>query len=136
MPEQLTQEKLIKLGDIPESDLEVLAESTADTPVMITYAVTADATSGLAIYDSAVPFDFEILDVVVQCTAANASGTLKLTDGTSDITDAIVCAVDKTIGRAGTIDDAKSSLSAGDTLKVVSNGAADRGTVTIIGKRS
>lgn len=91
--------------------------------------IEADATGGK---DIEMPEAGEILDVVVQCTAANGSGTVKLTDGTDDITDAIAMAVDKTIARAGTIDDAYSSLSKGDTLSAVANGASDRGKVTVL----
>jgi len=59
----------------------------------------------------------EIVDVMVIATGASTNGTIKITDGTSDITNAMTCAVDKTIARAGTIDDAKSVLpAAGATI--------------------
>lgn len=105
------------------------------TPIYITYAVTADATGGLSIFTANCPYPLIIDDVIVQCTTANAAGTLKLTDGTNDITDAMICAVDKVVVRAGTIDDAYSTLALNGTIKVVSNGAADRGKVTIVCRR-
>lgn len=116
----------VKLGDEVE-------HVTSNGLYTVTGTITADATSGLAV---SVPFDCTIVDVVVQCTTANASGTVTVSDGTNDITDAIVCAVDKTIVRAGTIDDAYSGLSEGDTLTFTTNGAADRGVVEVIVKKS
>lgn len=65
---------------------------------------------------SRVPFDLEIVDVIIQPRGASTNGTVTINDGTNDITDAITCAVDKTIGRAGTINDAYSSLDAGDEI--------------------
>lgn len=99
-------------------------------PIAVSFAVTADATSGLSI---AIPYDMLIIDVIVECTTANASGTLTLRKSTTAITDAIVCAVDKVITRAGTIDDAQSTILTTDSINVISNGAADRGKITIIG---
>jgi hypothetical protein len=104
------------------------------TPVVICYAVTADA-SGAALQTIATPFGFEILDVIVQCRAANGSGTLILHHNTTAITDAIACVTDKALARAASIDDAQSQILAGDTLTVTANGSGDRGLVTIIGKR-
>jgi hypothetical protein len=91
--------------------------------------VTADATGEKTI---PIPFACEVVDVVVMCTAANTSGTLTLKKGSTAITDAMICAVDKVIVRAGTIDDAVSTLAEGDTVTVDANGASDRGRMTII----
>lgn len=115
------------------TEIKRLGDLEASTPVIITKAVTADATGGLVI---TVPAAFEILEVVTQCRAANANGTLKLVNGATDITDAMICAVDKVCTRAGTIDDSVSSVTTSTVLKVVANGAGDRGIVTIIGKRA
>jgi hypothetical protein len=54
----------------------------------------------------------EIIDVMIIPTGASTNGTIKITNGTNDITDAMTCAVDKTIDRAATIDDAYSTLPA------------------------
>ena len=96
----------------------------------VQYAVTADATSALSI---TIPYDMIIVDVIVECTTANASGTLTLRKSTTAITDAMICADDKVIVRAGTIDDAQSTILTTDSINVISNGAADRGKITIIG---
>ena len=82
-------------------------------------------------------FDCEIIEVIVQMQGTSTNGTMKITNGTNDITDAMVVAVDKTIVRAGTIDNAYSSLEIGDTLEVVCAGnsvAATIGLVTVIVK--
>lgn len=110
-----------------------LGELLKDIPVVVQYAVTADATGALTI---PIPYDMLILDIIVECTTANASGTLTLRKATTAISDAIVCAVDKTIVRAGTIDDAQSTILTTESINVLANGAADRGKITIIGKRT
>ncbi len=111
---------------------EVYAQQTIDsnTPRVIRYAVTADATGALSI---TVPYNMIIMDVWVECTTANASGTLTLRKATTAITDAMICAVDKVVVRAGTIDDAQSTILTTDSINVISNGAADRGIITILG---
>ena len=113
---------------------QALAENPyVKVPVRIVYPVTADATSGLSIFNANCPAGFYITGVSVICTTANASGTLKLTDGTNDITDTIACATDKAVDYAATIDDAYYDVLKNGTLQVVSNGAADRGIVIIDG---
>jgi len=92
-------------------------------------SVEADATGEKAVN---VPFACEIMDVIVQARATSGSGTLTLKAGANAITDAIVCAVDTTITRAGTIDDAYSTLASGATVTVNANGANDRGYMTIV----
>jgi hypothetical protein len=114
-------------------DARQLSDSKRYTaiPIVINFEIGADATSGLKIFDANAPFKFEILDVVVQARAASASGTVTVSDGTTDITDAIVAAVDKVVTRAGTIDDAASEIAAGGSLVLTTNGAADRALVTL-----
>lgn len=125
----------VMVEDIGDMALDVRQVSDSKKymaiPIVINFAITADATGGLKIFDADAPMKFEILDVTVQARAASASGTAKLTDGTNDITDAMILAVDKVIVRAGTIDDVYSEIAASGTLTVVTNGAADRGLVTI-----
>ncbi len=81
--------------------------------------------ANLTIFDANVPAKFRIIDMVVMGITTQGSGTVKLTDGSSDITNAIVAATTKAMTRAGTIDIAKNELDAGDTLKVVVANAAD-----------
>ena len=92
-------------------------------------SIKGDATGELAV---TVPFACEIMDVIVQARATSGSGTLTLKAGANAITDAIVCAVDTTITRAGTINDIYSTLASGATVTVDANGANDRGYMTIV----
>lgn len=111
----------------------LLRNALNNSPVIITFAITADATGGLSI---TVPENIEIVDVIIQARATSGSGTATLRSSTNAITDAIVMAVDTTMVSAGTIDDAYSTVTTASSLNVITNGAADRGLVTIIGKRS
>lgn len=95
-------------------------------------SIEADATGEKAV---PIPFACEVIDVIVQCRATNAGGTMTLKKGSTAITDAMICAVDKVIVRAGTIDDAQSTLKEGDSVSVDANGASDRGLVTILVRR-
>ena len=73
----------------------------------------------------------EIIDVMIIPTGASTNGTIKITDGTHDITDAMTCAVDKTIDRAATIDDAYSTLPAAGA-KIVCAGDTVANTKAIV----
>jgi len=100
--------------------------------IHIPIEVSADATGGVS---ETVFANMRIVDVVVNCTTANAGGTLTVSDGTNDITDAIACAVLDVVDRAGTIDSTYATVSAGSSLTVTANGALDRGVVTVVGVR-
>ncbi len=113
-----------------------LAQLLNELPDIIEKEIDEDATGGLTIYDANAPCGFEILDVKVQARVTSSSGSVKLTDGTNDITDAIACDTDKVIARAGTIDDDYSTIAKNGSLKVVTNGSADRGLVTISVKKT
>jgi hypothetical protein len=92
-------------------------------------AIIEDAATTPFVVDG-VPEGSRILNVHVICTATNTNGTLQLRTNAGSpvaITDAIVCAVDKTVINASTIDD--------DVLRVTSDGlqvlaAGDDGTLT------
>ena len=101
-------------------------------PLMLNYNVTADASSGLAI---TVPYSMYITDVIVQCRATVENGTIKLTNGASDITDTIACATNKALDHAASIDNSKALIDSTTVLKAVSSGATVRGLVSIIGYR-
>ena len=120
-------------NESPGNDLiqvgEILREVQQYSTVSFSADITADATGGLTVVE--MPFAAEVIDVTVQARATNALGTATVTDGTNAISDAIIMAVDTVMARAGTIDDTYSSLSVGDLLTVITNGAADRGLVTI-----
>jgi len=123
-------EKLEK-GDLSEVGI---ADVGINFPIEITFEVGADATgAGLTIFDGDAPFKFEIIDVIVQGRpGAAGGGSMTISDGTTDITDAIACISDTAITRAGTIDDAKSTIEKGGTLDVTAAQAADRGFITIV----
>jgi len=106
-------------------------EKLADTYALYC-SVIADATGEIAV---PIPFACEVIDIIVQCRATNGAGTMTLKKGSSNISNAIVCATDTNITRATTIDDAYSTLKEGDAVSVDANGAADRGLITIIVRR-
>ena len=81
--------------------------------------------ANLTIFDADNPAKFRIMDVLVTTIVTAGSGTVKLTDGTTDITNAIVAATTKAVTRAGTIDIAKNEIDAGGTLKIVVANSAD-----------
>jgi len=94
--------------------------------------ITADATAEKTI---PIPFKCEVIDVIAQAKAAEGGGNVTLKKGSTAITNAMVFTVDKTITRAGTIDDAVSSLNEGDVVSVDCANAGDRGFVTILVRR-
>jgi len=95
--------------------------SSVGVPFVLTATLAAGNT--VAIYSSNAPFKFRILDAWSIADSAD-SGTWKLTDGSNDITDAVaVTGTDKTIDRAGTIDDAYYEIAASGSLSVVGDGS-------------
>ena len=104
----------------------------AKEPKQIVFKVTATAATALPI--PGLKQGDEIIGAKVICTAANSSGTLVIEDGAgADITDGMICAVDKVVVYAGTIDDAKSTLPATGAAVISVGGTAanTRGIVVI-----
>lgn len=107
------------------------------TALVVQIDVTADATgAGAPTY--VLPRSGTIIDVQVICTATNGSGTLTLqrqalsTGSYNAVTAALTCDTDNAIARASSlVDPAQTECAATDRLKVVANGAADRGRVYI-----
>jgi len=126
-----TKFERLEKGDLSEV---AISDVGINFPIFITFEVGADATgNGLKIFDADAPFKFEIVDVVVQGRpGAAGGGSMTISDGTTDITDAIACIADKAITRAGTIDDAKATIDKGGTLDVTAAQAADRALITLI----
>ncbi len=115
-----------KLSNIGASrDMKEVYKSSS---LFLKYEIDEDASSGLTLE---VPYDCEIFDVQVICTATNTSGTVTVSDGTNDISDAIVCDTLDEIGRASTIDATYASLPKEGTITLTTAGAADRGIVRI-----
>lgn len=112
------------LDDLQKGKIVALMPTKAGINQLIafTYNVTTGATSGLEMFKGNAPFKFEVVDVVVQPRENSTNGTLKVTNGTNDITDAMVCAVDKTMVHSASIDDAYSEIDAGETLEIVCAG--------------
>lgn len=106
-------------------------ESYTVTSADVVYDVTTGAAS-IDIYDADAPFKFRVVDVVVEPRGASTNGTVKITNGTNDITNAMVCAVDKTMVRAGTIDNAYSTIEAGGSLEIVCAGDTVASTIGLI----
>ena len=118
-------------GSVIPNQTNQLGTLIKGSPVVVKVTVSADATGEKAV---TIPYDMEVVDVIVQCTASNGSGTLQLKNGTA-VTDAIACTTDTAIARAATINDAYSTLYTTSTVTVDANGANDRGIMWIIGYR-
>jgi hypothetical protein len=121
----------LNAGSVIPNQTNQLGTLIKGSPCVVKVVVSADATGEKAV---TIPYDMEVIDVVVQCTASNGSGSLQLKNGTA-VTDAIACTTDKAIARAGTIDDAYSTLLTTSSVTVDANGASDRGIMWIIGYR-
>jgi len=112
------------------------AGATPGVPVVFTQDVagTADNTN---ICDANCPFKLTIIDAwVVITTAGSSATTIKLTDGTNDITDAMDiynggAIGDKAIVRAGEIDDAYATLSEDDSLVATISDTTDSPACTV-----
>jgi len=120
----LTPNKYARISDPGQID------PTMTIPFDIVFDSTDDGTTTQTIIAS-VPFTFKVVDVAVQATANSGGGTVMLMNGTNAITDAIICAVDTTVTRAGTIDKTYAVVATGAALKIVKNAAADVGLVTV-----
>lgn len=117
---------------------EKAGDIIAYAPVVFEIPVTADARAPVdgAPAELVVPFGCKIINVWIKATAADSNGTLRLSDGTDNITNAMVCAVDNTVVNAGTIDKTKNTLAAGSKLVVTANQTATRGVVHVMALRS
>lgn len=119
---------------------EQLNELNAYSPVVFTYAVAADTSTAATAFVA--PFPMRILDIIVKANATNASGTIVPRKGTDAMCTGIACATDGAVSRlsAGAVvaNDARLSLTTGDTVTVISSGgtaANTRGFVTFVGVR-
>ena len=132
-----TTEKGSLVGAINEVDADVLTlqgemlVEQAETKIIVA-KITADASSGIAV--SGLVVGDEIISASVICTAANVNGTLVLEDGDGDdITDGMICAVDKVVVYAATLDDDQTTLpAAGAQIISVGGTAADTRGIMII----
>ena len=123
-------------NEVDGAKVEQIADG-AGVPVILTLNITTGSASE-KLFDANLPYKIEILEVIVQPRGASTNGTMKVTNGTNDITDAMVTAVDKTMVRSTTIDDAYSTIAAGGTVEVVCAGDTignTKGLVTIIARK-
>lgn len=122
--------------DIQDRSIEVAHLNTEEIPFVITKTIPASANAQVSIVTA--PFKMRILDVIVQCLATNALGTLTINDDEASptaITNAIACAVNKTVTHAGTIDYAVDTIAAGSKIGVAVGGTdatATTGKITIV----
>lgn len=118
----------VKLADVATSGGGLIG-----VPFVLNVATTG--ATPITVYNANAPFKFRIMDVVVRCDGANAGGTARLNTGAAgagtNITDAIICAVDQVVTRAGTINDAVAVIPAAGSLSVVLNAAGDSGNIDI-----
>lgn len=119
---------------------QLLNDLEAYSPIVINYAVTADATTAQTAFVA--PYAMRIIDIMVKANATNASGTLVPRKGADAMCTGITCAADGAISRmvAGAVvaNDARLVLAKGDTVVVISVGgttAATRGYVSFIGTK-
>lgn len=113
--------ELIRQQTIIEQQLATVADLSAGVPFILR-AQTASGATTKQIYNAAAPFAMKIMAVIGVMTGAGAgSDTVKLTDGTNDITNTedVSAKGDKDMFLFGEIDNAYSSLAAGATLNVV-----------------
>ena len=107
------------------------------SPAVFTRAITADTTTAAVAFVA--PFAMQIVDIAVLAQATSAGGTVTPRKGTDAMCTAIAMAVDGAMTRlsAGAVvaNAARLILAKGDTVNVITNGAADRGIVTFTAVR-
>ena len=128
---EINQRKINKA--CPVLRISKLGDNTIGAPITIKIAVTADASStAVAVI---VPIAMEVIGMDVISTVSEVAATATLSNGTNDISDAVICAVLDTVTVAGTVDVTYTTLSAGATLDITTNGAADRCVAYVKGFR-
>lgn len=110
-----------KLGNDNPTNQDIgLATALTYANTIVRVVVDSTAAAG---FNFTMPVALRIADVVVQAQAAATTGTLQLRRLTTAITDAMTCAVDHTLARAATIDNAEAATTAGETLNFISTGS-------------
>ncbi len=98
-------------------------------PFIVAYENSAEVSAAQidqVIYTVPTGYKLRVLDFWCMARASEASATVKLTDGTSDIGTAIICAVDAVVTRmAAGFDDTKYELAAAATLTLESAGGTN-----------
>lgn len=100
-----------------------IANVSSNGGLSVIFTATLTAGSTVAVHNVNAPFKYRIVDAWSIATSADG-GTWKITDGTHDISNTVtVTGTDKTINRAGTLDDAYNEIAADGSLSVVGDGA-------------
>lgn len=123
--------RVVKKGATSGTTIQLHFKQHEEREFTLKVALTGTAT--FKVFETDIPFPVRVVDFHILTTDANA-GTVKLTDGTSDITNAIVHGTaDATIVRVGTIDDAKHELAQGGKLyAVVATGGTSIGYIKLV----
>ena len=131
-------DKCIEDRHIGDSEILPSKMATIENSVGVPFVIYKNITTGSAtamIFNATAPFKLEIIDVIIQARGASTNGTMKVTNGTNDITNTITCAVNNVVNRAGTLDSTKTTIAKGGTIEVVCAGdsiPATIGLVTIV----
>ena len=89
--------------------------------------------AGTPVVSTDIPVGAKIIDVEIRTTVSNASGTATVSNGTNDITDAIIMAVINVMTKAGTINQTYDKIiAAGLTFTANATGDAGRAYVYYI----
>jgi len=114
------------------------AANVAGSPVIFNYTVASDVTTATPILTA--PFAFKIDDFLFHTTVGEASNTIGLRKATTLVATALAAVAAGAITRmAAGVVTTECTLAAGDVLNIIaaggSNGANQRGILTIIGHR-
>lgn len=109
--------RVVKKGTTSGTMIQICFGQHDDREFMLTAVV--NSTDAVKVFEEDCPFKVRVIDFHIVCTDGVA-GTIKLTNGTDDITNALTHGeTDKGVVRVGTIDDAKHEISQGGKLYVV-----------------
>jgi hypothetical protein len=101
---------------------KALANLSTDGGITVVFTATLTAGNTVAIHTADAPFKYRVIDAWSVAVSADG-GSWKLTNGTNDISNTVtVTGTDKTINRAGTLDDAYNQIAAAGSLSVVGDG--------------
>jgi pyruvate/oxaloacetate carboxyltransferase len=107
-----------------------LGKLNAVQKIAVEVDIVADATSGIAFV---LPYKMLVTGVTAISTAAVALATVTVSDGTNDLTDAVIIAVLDVRSEAATIDLTYAIV---DRVVLTTNGATDRAKVLVEGIRT
>ena len=105
------------------------ADQVVNIAAMLPLTIDVAGNGGLTF---PVPFDCEVVDIVVHASGTSGSGTVTLSNDGHAVSNAIIMAADKVVTRAASIDPAYSEFSEGDDFTLTTNGSGDRGTVRLV----